>query len=276
MKWPALPLGFGIAGAALCSQSVAGAVMSEEKGRASAPREASPESASVQDAPEPRSDTSALEKLAVSRGFAYFPSAPRAGAFRLALGGSYDALDPQVMYGYELRVPQFSLDVREGLGRGWSLRGHLNTMLVTNELLVGASFARQVERWSFEASLSVGLYAGMLNTFGFDALLLAPEYRPEVSIGFALGKVALSLRGSLLLMGPERVRVGEIWGGLDNASLFAGHSEMLFVENPLPDGSVWYFGFGLMTTRAYYALWLLFPDSPALFTYPRVAGGYEF
>jgi hypothetical protein len=51
---------------------------------------------------------------------------------------------------------------------------------------------------------------------------------------------------------------------------------MLYVENVLPEGAVWYFGLGLLTTRAYYALWLLFPDSPALFTYPRIAGGYEF
>jgi hypothetical protein len=224
---------------------------------------------------EARASTSVLD-LAAGQGFAFYPSEPPTGAFRLAIGGTFDAVDPQVMYGYRVRIPQFSLDMRYGLSNGWSLRGHLNTMAVTNELLVGGSYANHVGRWSVEGSASVGVYLGKLGTLGFDALLVAPQYRPELAVGYDLGDVALTVRGSLLLMGPERVRVGDVWGGLDNNSLFAGHSEMLYVENTIPDGSVWYFGLGLMTTRAYYALWLLFPDSPALFTYPRIAGGYEF
>jgi hypothetical protein len=274
MKRQALPIAIGIVGTTLSATSWAGALLKEEELPAGAPVVANREAVTAdtrEEGPE-----ASLDELAVRRGYAYFPSAARNGAFRLAIGGSYDAVDPQVMYGYKLRIPQFTLDVRQGLGRGWSLRGHLNTMLVNNELLVGASYAQQVDRWSFEASLSAGIYIGTLNRFGFEALFLSPQYRPEVTVGFMLGKVALSLRGSLLLMGPERARVGEVWGGLDNASLFAGHSEMVFVENPMSDASVWYFGFGLLTTRAYYAMWLLFPDSPALFTYPRIVGGYEF
>jgi hypothetical protein len=225
---------------------------------------------------EARSSTLTVLEVAEGRGFTFYPSEPPSGAFRLAIGGSFDAVDPQVMYGYRLRIPQFSLDARLGLSNGWSLRGHLNTMLVSNELLVGGSYATHVGRWSLEASASVGVFLGKLGSFGFNALLIAPQYRPELAVGHDFGDIAVTLRGSLLLMGPERVQVGDVWGGLDNDSLFAGHSEMLYVENVIQDGSLWYFGLGLLTTRAYYQMWLLFPDSPALFTYPRIAGGYEF
>jgi hypothetical protein len=44
-----------------------------------------------------------------------------------------------------------------------------------------------------------------------------------------------------------RARVGDVWGGLDNAKVFAGHSEMLLVENALASGAVWYFGLGVLT-----------------------------
>jgi hypothetical protein len=77
-------------------------------------------------------------------------------------------------------------------------------------------------------------------------------------------------------MGPERANVGGVWGGLDNSSAFVGHSEMLYVENPTRSRSVWYFGAGVLTTRAYYAFWVLFPDSPGLYTYPRIVAGYEY
>jgi len=192
------------------------------------------------------------------------------------LGALFDAIDPQVMYGVSARVPQVTLDAVGALGSGWSLRGHLNSMLVTTELLVGAGFAYPKPPWAFDLSLNVGVYVGRLDALAIDAWFVAPQYRPELTVGYDFGELAVSLRGALLLMGPERVWVGEVWGGLDNSNVFVGHSEMVYVENPIRGGGAWYFGAGLLTTRAYYAFWLLFPDSPGLYTYPRVVGGYEF
>lgn len=222
------------------------------------------------------SNESAVARQATGRGFAFHPSTPPLHAFRFALGGYWDAIDPQVMYGYDLRLPQVSADARYGLGKGFSLGGHFNSMFVLSELTVGGRFAHRADRWSFEGALSVGVYVGKLAQFGFDALLIAPEYKPEVTVGWDLGSIALSLRGTVILMGPERARVGEVWGGFDNSNAFVGHSEMLYVENTTSTDSIWYFGLGAMTSRAYYALWVLFPDSPALFTYPRIVAGYEF
>jgi hypothetical protein len=226
--------------------------------------------------PEEPSMESPVARQATGRGFAFHPSTPPLHAFRFALGGYWDAIDPQVMYGYNVRLPQVSLDARYGLGKGFSLGGHLNSMFVLNELTVGARFAHRADRWSLEGALNVGVYIGKLAQFGFDALLIAPEYKPEVTVGWDLGSIALSLRGSVIFMGPERARVGEVWGGFDNSNAFVGHSEMLYVENTTSSDSIWYFGAGVVTSRAYYALWLLFPDSPALFTYPRIVAGYEF
>ena len=212
------------------------------------------------------------------KGFTFFPSVQDPGAFRFTLGAYYDAIDPSVVYGFNVRVPQVSLDARYGLGDGWSLKGHFNSMLITTELLFGASYAWHAgKKWSLEGTFTAGVYLGKLGQAGFDVVLLSPEYRPELALGYELHKsVALTLRGTVMLMGPETLRVGDSWGSLDNSNAFVGHSEMLFVENTTSGNGVWYFGAGAMTTRAYYAMWLLFPDSPALFTYPRVVAGYEF
>jgi hypothetical protein len=227
------------------------------------------------EAAEPAEQTAVMRQES-RRGFVFHPSRPSLHAFRLGLGASYDAIDPQVMYGYVVRIPQITADARYGLGAGWSLKGHFNSMLVTTELLLGGSYTWQTGRWSFEAAMSAGIYVGTLNQFAFDVLLLAPEYRPELTVGLDFGNIAVSVRGSLLFMGPERINVGGVWGGLDNASPFAGHSEMVYVENTTQSNAVWYFGLGAMTTRSYYQIWLLFPDSPSLYTYPRIVAGYEF
>lgn len=225
-----------------------------------------------------------VEKVANWRGFLFYPSTPTAGTFRFALGASYDAVDPAVVYGMTFRFPQLTLDAIGWLGNGWSLKGHINSMIVLNEFLFGAGYTFGSGPLSLEIDASVGVYVGSVGAViggtsgvgGFNALFVAPEYRPELTLGYDFGKLAVSLRGSLLLMGPERARVGDTWGGFDNAHLFAGHSEMLYVENTTKRSSVWYFGAGAMTTRAYYALWILFPDSPALYTYPRMVVGYEY
>jgi hypothetical protein len=217
-----------------------------------------------------------VASIATGKGFLFFPSTPPFKSFRIGVGLSYDALDPQVVYGYNVRVPQITVDARYGLGKGWSLKGHLNTVWVANELLFGGAFAYRAAPFSMEGSVSAGVYLGQLGSFSFDANMISPEYKPELALGYEFGNVALSLRGSLIFMGPVRARTGDVWGGLDNAKVFAGHSEMLLVENALRSGSVWYFGFGAMTTRAYYQAWLLFPDSPSFYTYARVVAGYEF
>jgi hypothetical protein len=240
-------------------------------GARAAPSAESPDVAS----PPPQYE-SRVRTIATGKGFLFFPSTPPFKSFRIGVGLSYDALDPQVVYGFNVRVPQITVDARYGLGNGWSLKGHLNSVWVQNELLFGGAYGFRAEPFSIEASVSAGVYLGQLGSFSFDANMISPEYRPELALGYEFGNVALSLRGSLILMGPVRARVGDVWGGLDNAKVFAGHSEMLLVENALHSGAVWYFGLGLMTTRAYYQIWLLFPDSPALYTYARAVAGYEF
>jgi len=222
------------------------------------------------------SEATPVEQQERERGFLFFPSRRSLHAFRFGLGAFYDAIDPQVMYGYVVRLPQVTADARYGLGRSWSLAAHLNTMLVTSEALLGVSRAWRAGRVSVEASASAGVYVGALGQLSFDALVYAPEARPELAVGHDFGALAATLRGSLILMGPEHVEVGGVTGGLDGSRLFVGHSEMLYVESTTRGSGVWYFGVGALTTRAYYAFWILFPDSPALFTYPRIAAGYAF
>jgi hypothetical protein len=222
--------------------------------------------------------TTEVRSIGSGKGFLFRPSPQPLGKFRFGVGGLYDAVDPAVMYGMTLRLPQVTADARFGLGKGWSLKGHLNSMLITNEFMLGGAYSWQGNGpWSVEVALSGGIYVGKLAQLAFDAVFLSPEYRPELTIGYDIDDdVTISLRGTVLLMGPERVRVGEVWGGLDNSNLFAGHSEMLYVENVTSTGSVWYFALGAMTTRAYYQMWLLFPDAPGLYTYARTTVGYEF
>jgi hypothetical protein len=88
--------------------------------------------------------------------------------------------------------------------------------------------------------------------------------------------LAISARGTLILMGPQSMQLGGATGQFDDSDGLVGHSEMLLVENTTGSNAVWYFGAGAMTARAFYAFWLPFPDAPGFYTYPRLVAGYEF
>lgn len=269
-KYLGLAIGFASAFALCRSANAAEAAQSATAVSVAANQSASAESA-------PASGVRSVEKIAAERGFLYYPGAPPAGAMRFSLGATYDAIDPAVMYGMSIRFPQLALDFQDSLGKGFLFKAHINSMLITNEFLVGVGYNWHAGGpWSVGAALNAGVFLGKFAHLGFDAMTIGAEYRPELTVGYSLGDVALSLRGSLIFIGPERARVGDLWGGFDNNNPFTGHSEMLFVENTTRGNSVWYFGAGAMTTRAHYAFWLLFPDSPGLYTYPRVVAGYEY
>src|SRR6187551_3123639 len=75
-----------------------------------------------------------------SQGLSFHPLTPDAGRFRVAAGMQFDALDPQAIYGMEPRIPQFTADLKVGLGKGWFALGHINTIIVSTEVLAGGGY----------------------------------------------------------------------------------------------------------------------------------------
>ncbi|HYQ30438.1 MAG TPA: hypothetical protein VER04_24580, partial [Polyangiaceae bacterium] len=121
-------------------------------------------------APAP-SGVKSVEEIANQKGFLYYPSAPPAGKMRFSLGATYDAIDPAVMYGMSVRFPQLVLDYQDSLGKGFLFKAHINTMLVTNEALVGIGYNwHGAGPWSVGAAVSAGVFLGKLDGFGFDAM----------------------------------------------------------------------------------------------------------
>lgn len=212
----------------------------------------------------------------LERGTLFHPSEPSLGKFRFGIGGMYDAIDPQTIYDMAVRLPRLALDARLGLGKGFSLIGHLDTILIWNEITMGPVWATHHGPWSVQLGLQAGALLGVLENFGFSALYKAPVVRPQVTLGYAFGDTAISLRFDAIIAYPQSATVGDISHKLTDVRAFTGWSATAMVENILPNQSIWYYGVGILTTHAYYQMWLLFPDDPGLYTYVRLLGGYAF
>jgi len=215
------------------------------------------------------------------------PPAPRDSIFdaghgnraevTVAVGGLVDALDPRAAAGAALRVPQFTSDVRFGLGQGWSALLHLNTIFAINELNLGLSRAFPIYGpLRGLVQFQTGLFVGALGGLGFDSRVVAPEFRPLVGVSLPWDSMRWSLRGELVFAGPYIARLGAATDSLSTPPPLANWNVALIMENLMRNGRLWYAGLVLMGSTASYQNWLLFPDTSYYDYYPRIVGGYEF
>jgi hypothetical protein len=217
------------------------------------------------------------EPMQRGRGPLYHPDGPGDGAWRVSLGGLWDAIDPSAVDGYKLAIPQLLTDARYQVGSGISILGHLNTVIVSNQLEVGAAWQVPTHgRVTVMASVTGGAFFGRLGQFGFDAWMAAPIVKPGITLGYPLGDVMLSLRLDAMFSLFQYVSVGDTSLTIDEFNHFTAGSLSFTVENMLQRGGVWFYGGALMASRAYYQAWVLFSDDPSLYFYPRIFGGYEF
>jgi hypothetical protein len=210
------------------------------------------------------------------RGTIFHPSRQELGTFRLGVGALYDAIDPDAMFGFEFRFPHVSADARFGLGKGFSLTGHFDTVLVINELTAGAGWSQYFGPWSLEVGLEAGLFFGTLNEFGFSASYLAPMYVPRIVGGHSWKDIALSLSLDAMMTFTQVVTVGDVTEQVGDNVSFLGARATLTVENKMERGGIWYYGVAAMATKSYYQVWILLPDSPETLAYVRLLAGYEF
>jgi hypothetical protein len=143
-------------------------------------------------------------------------------------------------------------------------------------LEIGVGWSKSFGDWSVLAGVEGGALFGALGEAGFDAFTASPAVRPVLALGHAFGDVHASLRGEMVFASPQYVRVGTASSTAPPPDPLAASSLGLIVENPLDSGGIWYFGAAVMAARAYYQVWVLFGDNPALLVYPRLLGGYVF
>lgn len=212
----------------------------------------------------------------LANGPLFAPTGPGTGRFRLGIGGFFDFLDENALAGYHIAAPQFTTNVRWGLGPKFSLLGHLNTIVVSNQLEVGAGWTEFVGPISVMARLYAGALFGKLGSFGFDAFSISPIIRPGIVAGIPIDDHWLSFAIDVLLIPVQHVVLGDSSIGITSYNAFAGMSFELRAEAMLNNGGAVFYGGGLMWTRANYQVWLLFGDESNLLAYPRVFAGYEF
>jgi len=211
----------------------------------------------------------------------FHPEGPAASTVAFAVGLLWDYPPQRVVEGQISAFPMAELNLRVGLPLGFAALMRVQTAIVTNEALLGASWTHVFDDVPGAPSIGLRLLGGAgfggLVGFGYDAFLYSFLLRPGLAVGWKWRsqEVAFTLREDLVFSSAQTGVFGGTATRTANARV-VGSESAIVVENPLHGGGNWYFGTALMISRASYALWLPFAADEAFVAYPRFFGGYAF
>ncbi len=228
------------------------------------------------DAPPPE----AAERAPLGK-LVFHPEGPGKGRVALSLGILWDYPPQRVVEGQISAFPMAEINLRIGLPLGFSALSRIQTAVVTNEVMIGASWTHVFDDIPGSPSLSLralgGAGFGGLVGFGFDAFLYQFLLRTGVAVGWKwrAQEIGFTVREEIVVSTPQTA----IFGGSSTRvadGRLVGAETAIIVENPVHGGGNWYFGAGAMIARASYALWLPFAADEAFVAYPRFFAGYGF
>lgn len=210
------------------------------------------------------------------RGLLYYPAGPVAGKDRWAVGAIWQI------------APMFTADYRRGLGAGFTLDVGLQTIVLYNELGVGAEWAAKAGPFSLGLMAHLNGWFGTLGkaivqTSSFDALGWGINLNPGAKAGLQVADNSwLTLQFEAYLSLYQASKLGTLVLS-PSAPAYQGFGASLVVEYSPKMQGVIYYGVSLYHTAANYPIWFNVeatpesePFSPAMVWYLGLLAGYEF
>ncbi len=210
------------------------------------------------------------------QGLLVHPAGPGKGKDRLALGGVWQV------------APMFTAHYRRGLGAGFSWDGELRTVLVYNQLTVGATWATEVGPFHLGVMAHAGGFYGLLG----KALIATTEFNstgwgillnPGLLAGMQVARdswLTLQLEGFFSPYQASKLGDLVITAG---SPIWEGAGASLVVEYAPTMKSAIYYGISLYHTRTNFPIWFNVEASPssapfssAKIWYLGYLAGYEF
>jgi hypothetical protein len=182
------------------------------------------------------------------RGLTFFPEGPGPGKDRWAVGGLWQI------------APMFTASYMHGLGAGFSLDARLQTIVIYNQLGVGAQWATMVGPFSLGVMAHVSGFFGMLGkafiaTTSFDTTGWGILLDPGAKAGIQVSKDSwLTLQYEAYLSLYQATQLGTLNLSPNSAS-YAGFGLTLVMEYSPSKQGVIYYGVALFNTAANYPIW---------------------
>lgn len=214
--------------------------------------------------------------LAQQPNYFIFPEPLKNGVYKHSVGlGLADLPEDHVEEASDMiRGPIFNYQLRYGLPKNFNFYASVNTNIVTFHFSAGPRWHYRVDQWAFGLGYDLAYWFGTLNQFGYKSKVNGWFHYPNITIGYASNKFALSLKGEIIIQTSLTTKSDEVEVSNSHNS-FNGTVVGIYIEQPLWKQNVVIIGLKMYYTRFYYPIWAALPTFDRYFYIPEITIGFN-
>ena len=198
----------------------------------------------------------------------YFPH--HYGKYKLQTGlGFYFTKLPYDWVENAMQAPLIDLQLTFGLPAGFSLQGSLNTVVVSNQVTVGARWNYIHRNFSFNLGWDIGYVLGMMNIGGFKNTAMMLNQYPNFSVGFKSRTLAFTFKGEAVIIGWNEMKTGEDLMS-SSQNIFDGITFGIYMEQRIFKKKILVIGIKDSYVKYYWPAWMIFPTWDRYYHIPEL------
>jgi hypothetical protein len=218
----------------------------------------------------------AIQASAQTPNYFHYPDGLNPGTLKHSVGlGLADLPEDQVEESSDyIRAPLFNYQLRYGLPEHFSLYGAAYTNIVTFHFSLGPRWHYRIERFALSLGYDIAYWFGALNQFGYKSKINGWFNYPNLTVGYAFNKFAVSLKGELIIQTSQTNKAEDVEVS-STYNTFAGTIVGIYLEQPLWKDQVVIIGLKMYYTKYYYPIWAAFPTFNRYFYIPEITIGFN-
>jgi hypothetical protein len=216
------------------------------------------------------------QTLGTTPGTLHYPLSITPKQFKTEFAVSFSRIPEDVVEeAASIRWPLFTLEAHYGLPENFILNGRINTLIITNHLLLGGKWVYSpYERVHLSVGYDIAYWFGQLKQYGFNNTAHGWINYPNLTVGYDFGKVALSVKGELNIVTSMTSYADDIEVST-NKNFFNGGSFTFYIEQPLWKNTTVSLAYRANFLKFYYPEWLLFPTINQFYFIPELEVGFR-
>lgn len=168
-----------------------------------------------------------------------------------------------------LQAPLIDLRLTFGLPAGFSLEGSVNTVVVSNQVTLGARWNYIHRNFSFNLGYDLGYTLGMMNIAGFKNTGMALIHYPNLSVGFKTKSLAFTFKGEAVVIAWGQMKTGEDLI-TRQANFFDGVTAAVYMEQRIFRKKILVIGIKDNYLKYYWPAWMVFSTFDRYYHIPEL------
>lgn len=214
-------------------------------------------------------ETAAADSFRIVAGSMRFPAQDMPWSFRIGTGLQL-VKPPADLLESAIQAPMFNLHMKYIFPYRLSAEADLSTIVVSNHLAAGPRYGMTFGNFSANAGWDVAFMYGQLRQAGFNNTTSVWMHYPNISLGYRLNDLALTLKGEAVVVS----RLSQVTDEKEltrTKNFYNGITVAFYIEQRLWKNTVFIFGVKDNYEKFYWPTWMLYTTFNRYYHIPELS-----